>query len=136
MPMFPRTRASAFELGSNLGDVIVEPEDIFGDGGNIAARVQALAEPGGICISRVVRDQIRDKLSYTFADMGEQSVKNIARPVRIYRAMLEGARTVGIPTFENQNGRMMEGDGGAAILDEIIRNGRRQSVPNRSVKSS
>src|SRR5262249_8184876 len=63
---------------------IAEPEDIYGDGVNVAARLQALAEPGGICISRVVRDQIRDKLAYPFEDRGEQSVKNIARPVRVY----------------------------------------------------
>jgi adenylate cyclase len=74
-----------FRVGINLGDVIVEGEDIFGDGVNIAARLEALAEPGGICISRVVRDQIRDKLPYPFEDKGEQSVKNIARPVHVYR---------------------------------------------------
>jgi adenylate cyclase len=74
----------SFRIGINLGDVIVEPEDIFGDGVNIAARLEALAEPGGICISRVVRDQIRDKLPYPFEDMGEQSVKNIARPICVY----------------------------------------------------
>src|SRR5215472_1122844 len=73
-----------FRIGINLGDVIVEGDDIFGDGVNVAARLEALAEPGGICISRVVRDQIRDKLAYTFEDLGEQSVKNIARPVRVY----------------------------------------------------
>ena len=73
-----------FRIGVNLGDVIVEPQDIFGDGVNIAARLEGLAKPGGICISRVVRDQIRDKLPYAFEDMGEQSVKNIARPVRVY----------------------------------------------------
>jgi adenylate cyclase len=71
-------------IGVNLGDVIAEDNDIFGDGVNVAARLEALAEPGGICISRTVRDQIRDKLPYSFADMGEQSVKNIARPVRAY----------------------------------------------------
>src|SRR6266851_7678171 len=74
-----------FRIGINLGDVIVEGEDIFGDGVNIAARLEALAEPGGICVSRVVRDQVRDKVDFTFQDMGEQSVKNIARPVRVYR---------------------------------------------------
>src|SRR3984893_5368545 len=74
----------SFRVGVNLGDVIVEKDDIFGDGVNIAARLEALAEPGGICISRVVRDQIRDKLPYPFEDRGEPSVKNIARPVRIY----------------------------------------------------
>src|SRR3984893_16081123 len=74
----------SFRVGVNLGDVIVEKDDIFGDGVNIAARLEALAEPGGICISGVVRDQIRDKLPYPFEDRGEQSVKNIARPVRVY----------------------------------------------------
>jgi len=73
-----------FRVGINLGDVIAEPDDIYGDGVNVAARLEALAEPGGICISRVVRDQIRDKLPYPFEDKGEQSVKNIARPVRVY----------------------------------------------------
>src|SRR6267378_5630238 len=68
-----------FRIGVHLGDVIVQGKNLFGDGVNIAARLEALAEPDGICISRVVRDQIRDKLSYPFADMGEQSVKNIAR---------------------------------------------------------
>ena len=78
-----------FRIGINLGDVIVEDDDIFGDGVNIAARLEALAEPGGICISRVVRDQIRDKLPYAFEDLGEQSVKNIARPVRVYALLVE-----------------------------------------------
>jgi adenylate cyclase len=73
-----------FRVGINLGDVIVEDRDIFGEGVNIAARLEALAEPGGICISGTVYDQIRDKLSYPFADRGEQSVKNIARPVQVY----------------------------------------------------
>jgi adenylate cyclase len=73
-----------FRIGVNLGDVIAEADDIYGDGVNIAARLEALAEPGGICISRVVRDQIRDKLPYSFEDRGEQNVKNIARPVRTY----------------------------------------------------
>ena len=73
-----------FRIGINLGDVIAEEDDIYGDGVNIAARLEALAEPGGICISRVVRDQIRDKLPYPLEDKGEQSVKNIARSVRVF----------------------------------------------------
>jgi adenylate cyclase len=77
-------RRIKLRIGINLGDIIVDSDDIFGDGVNVAARLEALAEPGGICISRVVRDQIRDKLSYAFEDMGEQSIKNIARPVRVY----------------------------------------------------
>jgi adenylate cyclase len=80
----PEDTRITFRIGINLGDIIVDDGDIYGDGVNIAARLEALAQPGGICISRVVRDQIRDKLPYTFADMGEQSVKNIARPVRVY----------------------------------------------------
>jgi adenylate cyclase len=74
-----------FRIGVNLGDVIAEEHDIFGDGVNVAARLEALAEPGGICVSRVVRDQVRDRLDYTFDDLGEQQIKNIARPVRVYR---------------------------------------------------
>src|SRR5712691_7911606 len=77
-------RRIEFRIGINLGDIITQDHDIYGDGVNVAARLEALAEPGGICISRVVRDQIRDKLPYAFADMGEQSVKNIARPLRTY----------------------------------------------------
>src|SRR5438105_3170465 len=74
-----------FRIGINLGDVIVEEGDIFGDGVNVAARLEALADAGGICVSRVVRDQVRDKLDFAFEDLGEQQVKNIARPVRVYR---------------------------------------------------
>jgi adenylate cyclase len=83
-PAVPDEQRIRFRIGINLGDVIVEDHDIFGDGVNVAARLEALAEPGGICISRTVRDQIRDKLPYPFDDRGEQSVKNIARPVRVY----------------------------------------------------
>src|SRR3984893_18005365 len=83
-PELPDDRRIKFRIGVNLGDVIAEGGDIFGDGVNIAARLEALAEPGGICISRTVRDHIRDKLAYQFEDLGEQSVKNIARPVRVY----------------------------------------------------
>jgi adenylate cyclase len=80
----PDERRIQFRIGINLGDVIAEDGDIFGDGVNVAARLEALAEPGGICISRTVRDHIRDKLPYRFEDLGEQSVKSIARPVRVY----------------------------------------------------
>jgi TolB-like protein/class 3 adenylate cyclase len=81
----PPERRIEFRIGVNLGDVIAEEHDIFGDGVNVAARLEGLADPGGICISRVVRDQVRDRLDYTFEDLGEQQVKNIARPVRVYR---------------------------------------------------
>src|SRR5512132_1133625 len=78
-PDLPDERHIRFRIGVNLGDVIAEGDDIFGDGVNVAARLEALAEPGGICVSRTVRDQIRDKLPYSFEDLGDQQVKNIAR---------------------------------------------------------
>jgi len=88
-PEVPDERRIRFRIGINLGDVIVEEEDIFGDGVNVAARLEALAEPGGICISRVVREQIQDRLPYPFESRGEQNVKNIRRPVRVYALRLE-----------------------------------------------
>jgi adenylate cyclase len=81
----PPEKRIEFRVGINLSDVIAEEHDIFGDGVNVAARLETLAEPGGICVSRVVRDQVRDKVAFTFEDLGEQQVKNIARPVRVYR---------------------------------------------------
>jgi adenylate cyclase len=81
----PADRRIEFRVGINIGDVIIDGDDIFGDGVNVAARLEALAEPGGICVSRVVRDQVRDKLDFSFEDLGDQSVKNIARPVRVFR---------------------------------------------------
>ena len=80
----PAGEQMRFRIGLHVGDIIVQGDNLFGDAANVAARLEALAEPGGICVSRVVRDQIRDRLPYTFVDMGEQSVKNIARPMRVY----------------------------------------------------
>src|SRR6516164_2800448 len=77
-------RRIALRVGVNIGDVIVEPHDIFGDGVNIAARLEGIAEPGGICISSSTYDQIRGKVGIEFADLGEQNLKNIDRPVRAY----------------------------------------------------
>jgi adenylate cyclase len=94
----PDERRIRFRIGINLGDIIVDGDDIFGDGVNVAARLEVLAEPGGICISRMVRDQIRDKLAYTFEDLGEQSVKNIARPVRVYALRPEAVADLPAPT--------------------------------------
>src|SRR5262249_5609723 len=78
-------------------DVIVEDGDIFGDGVNVAARLEALSDPGGICISRTVRDHIRDKLPYSFEDLGEHSVKNIARPVRVHALRPEAVANLSAP---------------------------------------
>ena len=87
----PEERKMLLRIGINVGDVMVKDEDIFGDGVNVAARLQALAVPGGICISRAVRDQLRDKSPFVFEDQGEQAVKNIARPVRVFTVHFEGA---------------------------------------------
>ena len=83
-------RRIAFRVGVNIGDVIVEPHDIFGDGVNIAARLESIAEPGGICISSSAYDQVRGKVGVEFADLGEQNLKNIARPVRAYAVIRDG----------------------------------------------
>ncbi|MBV8358995.1 MAG: adenylate/guanylate cyclase domain-containing protein, partial [Deltaproteobacteria bacterium] len=82
-------RRMQFRIGVNVGDVMVEGEQIYGDGVNVAARLESLAEPGGICISGIVHDQIRDKLAFGYQDLGDQEVKNIARPVRVYRVLPE-----------------------------------------------
>ena len=84
-------RKMLLRIGINVGDVMVKDEDIFGDGVNVAARLQGLAVPGGLCISRAVRDQLRDKSPFVFEDQGEQAVKNIARPVRVFTVRFEGA---------------------------------------------
>ena len=80
----PEDRRIVFRIGINVGDIIIDGDDIFGDGVNIAARLETLCEPGGLCISRSANEQIRDKLSLAFADLGEQTVKNIARNVGVF----------------------------------------------------
>lgn len=77
-----------FRIGINLGDVIIEGDDLIGDGVNVAARLQGLAEPGGICISASVHEQVRGKLTVAWNDLGNQTVKNIAEPVRAFRAQV------------------------------------------------
>src|SRR4029077_5261309 len=84
----PSDRRIEFRVGINLGDIIIDGDDIYGDGVNVAARLESLAEPGGLCISRKVRDEVRDKLDLAFEDVGEQQVKNIARPVRVFRVAI------------------------------------------------
>ena len=81
----PAERRIQFRVGINVGDIISDDNDIYGDGVNVAARLEALAEPGGICVSRNVHDQVRDKLGFSFEDLGEQAVKNIARPIGVHR---------------------------------------------------
>lgn len=89
----PETEQMWFRIGINLGDIMVENDDIYGEGVNIAARLQQIAEPGGIMISRPVYDQVRNKLSLGFDFLGDQTVKNVAEPVPSYRIMIDGAPT-------------------------------------------
>jgi adenylate cyclase len=89
----PESRRMEFRIGINVGDVVVDGEQIHGDGVNIAARLQALADPGGIYISGTVYDQVRNKLALEYVDLGEQTVKNIAQPVRVWRVRLEKAES-------------------------------------------
>ena len=88
----PESRRVIFRIGINTGDIIVEGDDIYGDAVNIAARLQGLAEPGGICISRSVQEQVEGKLDLDFQDMGGQEVKNIAKPVRAFLVELPGVK--------------------------------------------
>ncbi len=86
----PPERRMEFRIGVNLGDVMVDGEQIYGDGVNVAARLESLADPGRICISHTVHDQIKNKLALNYEDLGPQTVKNIAEPVRVFRVMLDG----------------------------------------------
>jgi adenylate cyclase len=85
-PEVPEERQIRLRIGINLGDVIAKEQDIFGDGVNIAARLEGIAEPGGICVSEDAYRQVRGRVEAEFADIGEQSLKNIARPLRAYRS--------------------------------------------------
>jgi TolB-like protein/class 3 adenylate cyclase len=93
----PQDRRMLYRMGINLGDILIEGDDILGDGVNVAARLEGIAEPGGICISSSAYDQVRGKVGVEFSDMGEQNLKNIARPVRAYVVVRDGfgAGTVG-----------------------------------------
>ncbi len=98
----PPERRMEFRIGINLGDVMVDGEQIYGDGVNVAARLESLADPGGICISDTVHAQIKNKLGLAYEDLGAQSVKNIAEPIRVYRVMLEGGTTTRTTTKATQ----------------------------------
>jgi class 3 adenylate cyclase/pimeloyl-ACP methyl ester carboxylesterase len=94
-----------FRIGVNVGDIIIDSGDIFGDGVNIAARLQTLCEPGGLCISRTANDQIRDKLALVFADLGEQTVKNISRAIGVF-----GLAPTDIEALPESQALQLEGD--------------------------
>jgi TolB-like protein len=128
----PADRRIEFRVGINVGDVVVEREDLLGDGVNVAARLEGIAEPGGICISDDAYRQVRDKLDVNFEDAGEQQLKNIARPVRAYRVRLEGfpaqAKALPLPDkpsvavlpFQNMSGEPAQDYFADGIVEEII----------------
>jgi len=104
----PENRRMEFRIGINLGDVIHEKERIYGDGVNVAARVESLADAGGICVSRSAYDQVKDKLTLGYEYLGEHSVKNIAEPVRVYRVLMDpesAGKVIGEKKVEPKHGQ-------------------------------
>jgi TolB-like protein len=127
----PSEKRIEFRIGINAGDIIIEDGDIFGDGVNVAARLEALCEPGGICVSHRVREDTQDKVDIAFEDGGEQQLKNIARPVRIYRARLDEAPrrpalalpdkpSIAVLAFENMSGDPEQEYFADGISEDII----------------
>jgi adenylate cyclase len=129
----PVGRRIDFRIGINLGDIIIDEGDIYGDGVNVAARLEALADPGGICVSRGIRDQVRDKLDFSFEDLGEQQVKNIARPVHVYRVLIDGTAaatpaalaipdrpSIAVLPFENMSAESEQEYFADGIVEDII----------------
>jgi adenylate cyclase len=112
----PPAERLEFRIGINLGDVIIEGDDIFGDGVNVAARLESLATPGGITVSGAVHDQVKDKLDCTFRDQGLQRVKNIAAPIRVYTVEADGLATVPGSTMRRRAGLVWLGAGGFALI--------------------
>lgn len=100
----PENRKMIFRIGINLGDLVVEGDRIYGDGVNIAARLEALADPGGICISKTVHEQIEDKLPLGYEYLGEKTVKNIVKPIRAYRVLFDpGVKTTRVDRAEHES---------------------------------
>src|SRR5206468_5926271 len=132
----PEHRRMLFRIGINLGDVIHDETRIYGDGINVAARLEGLAEPGGVLVSQAVHDQVRDRLDLAFEDLGERELKNIARPVRVYRlrtsaeAKAPSVPGAGLPLpdkpsiavlpFTNMSGDLEQGHFADGIAEDIL----------------
>ena len=126
----PQDRRMLFRIGINLGDILIEGEDILGDGVNVAARLEGIAEPGGICISSSAYDQVRGKVVVEFADLGEQRLKNIERPVRVYAAapqlevekpfQLPDKPSIAVLPFQNMSGDPEQEYFADGVVEEII----------------
>src|SRR5262249_7433898 len=114
----PPDRRMEFRIGINLGDVMVEGQQIYGDGVNIAARLESLADAGGICLSGTVHEHVKNKLALNYEDLGQQTVKNIADPVRVWRVVLDPAAAAGhkvpSPLVGEGQGEGASGKAGAA----------------------
>ena len=122
----PEEQRIDFRIGLHLGDIIVENDDIYGDGVNIAARLEGLAEPGGICICRQAFDQVETKLKFGYRDLGERQVKNIAKPVHVYEVKLEGPdrdKTAGAPQESEQQIRFCTASDGVQIAYATVGQG-------------
>ena len=123
----PEPERIRLRIGVNLGDVLAEGKDIYGDGVNVAARLEGLAEPGGICVSGQVRDEVRGKLELDFVDLGEPALKNIARPVRAWRVAYAAAaiprRVAGLPfAADGDPESLPPGDGqGEGVVVDLAR---------------
>jgi len=116
----PEDRRIVFRIGVHLGDVMIEGDDLYGDGVNVAARLEGLAEPGGICISQQALDQIETKLELLFEDLGEQQVKNIARPVHAYQVRHGGEAPQLIKTTKRRRSRAIQMFGAASVALVIV----------------
>ncbi|MHB2208205.1 adenylate/guanylate cyclase domain-containing protein [Methylobacterium sp. CM6257] len=112
----PEERRFRLRFGINVGDVIAQPDgDLFGDGVNVAARLEPLAEPGGLCVSRSVHDQVRDKLPYRFEDRGKLDLKNIARPIGVFALSADAVQSMAEPDEEDDPDDLPEARGGMAL---------------------
>ncbi len=114
--MAPENRRIEFRIGINIGDVLVDGDDIFGDCVNLAARLEGLADPGGICISETVYEATRNKLDVKFEDLGERDLKNIAEPVRVFRILIGEARRSAPPSTRPKPPRLEQARGSIAVF--------------------